>query len=547
MSVTALHYLLPEIVLIVAAVAIIMAGAFWDVPRLWRWVAAGAIAAAAIALAVARPAGSDLGSLRFDELGRFGRWLAVVFGALLLAVSSGLEVRAAAERIGSLLLTVAGLMLVSVANDLVLLFVALELISIPTYVLLYLGRRDAAAQESTMKYFFLSVFSSAIVLYGFSFLYGVAGSTDLTAVRAAIGGNKMPSPGLHGLASLALMTVFAGLCFRITAVPFHFYAPDVYQGNTHANSALLSVLPKAAGFVVMVRLMLMVVPFATPPLWVTVLVVAVATMTFGNVVALWQDNMRRMMAYSSIAQAGYMLLALAVGLVIDRGYSTWNSLSALAFYLTTYAIATIGVFAVLEHLGRADRSVDGVDELAGLATTRPAAAGVLAVCLFSLVGIPPMAGFWGKLLVFGGALSVDAATAARHYRWLFVGAAIVGVLNSAVAAAYYLRIIAVMYFRTPLATPRCEGRKAAWWGAVVCAVLVLGLGLYPGMLIEQTDQLREGLVSTDGNPQGDGPALVSGRERPPLQSAPRPKAAAAAEGFWINGLSFRHCDGNIED
>ena len=225
MTTATLHLLLPEIVLIVAAVAIYMGGAFSTARHVWRWIAGGAILLAAVALYSQHGPGQADAPLHFDELARFLRWLALGLGTLLLLLASGINSDATAEYIGSLLLTVAGLMLVGVAGDLVLLFVAMELISIPTYAMLYLGRRDVASQESTAKYFFLSVLASAILLYGFSFLYGIAGSTELAAVRAALDGTKPLPPGFAVFAKLAMALIFGGLCFKIAAVPFHFYAP----------------------------------------------------------------------------------------------------------------------------------------------------------------------------------------------------------------------------------------------------------------------------------------------------------------------------------
>jgi NADH-quinone oxidoreductase subunit N len=543
MTIATLQLLLPEIVLIAAAVAIYMCGTKKGTFYFFRpgpddasqksrmspffWMAAAAILAAGIALWSQDDAATAGAPLQFDQLAWLTRWLALGLGALLLLLAcsspsgpdrGGADVLvcpdpskspgrqeypahrshgdATDEYVGSLLLIVAGLMLVGVAGDLVLLFVALELISIPTYILLYLGRRDVASQEATAKYFFLSVLSSAIVLYGFSFLYGIAGSTELTAVRAALAGAKPLPPGFAAFAKLAMALVFGGLSFRIAAVPFHFYAPDVYQGTTHPNAALLSVAPKAAGFVVMTRILVLAMPGAAPHAWPIVLGVSVVTMTFGNVMALWQDNLRRLLAYSSIANAGYMLLALAVALAAGGGTTAWDGIAAVAFYLAVYCVATIGAFASFQHLGRPERSLDGVDELAGLGTTKPVAAAVLAVCMFSLSGIPPLAGFWGKFLVFGGALSVEpAAGAAYGLRWCFAAAAILGVLNSAVAAAYYLRIVAVMYFRTPLATPRAQGGAGAWGAAVACALLLLAIGVYPGPLMCEAERANSEQVA----------------------------------------------------
>jgi NADH-quinone oxidoreductase subunit N len=540
MTTAALYLLLPEIVLIAAAVAICMSGKKGtsliladqasslsaagrkSVMSPFSWIGGGALLAAAVILWGQHGSADAAPPLRFDELAWLARWLALGLGALLLLLASGRNSDSAAEYIGSLLLIVAGVMLVGVAGDLVLLFVALELISIPTYVLLYLGRRDLASQEATAKYFFLSVLSSAILLYGFSFLYGIAGSTELTAVRAALDGTKPLPPGFAVFSKLALALVFGGLCFRITAVPFHFYAPDVYQGTTHPNATLLSVVPKAAGFLVMIRILAAVVPSMTPHPWLIVLTVSLLTMTFGNVMALWQDNLRRLLAYSSIANAGYMLLALAVALAANHDATTWDGIAAVAFYLVVYSLATIGVFAAIEHLGRPDRSLDGVDDLAGLGTTKPMAAAVLAVCLFSLTGIPPLAGFWGKFLVFGGALSVEpAAGAANGLRWCFIAAAIVAALNAAVAAAYYLRIVAVIYFRTPLATPRAQGGAGAWCAAVACALLLVAAGVYPGPLMRLAERASSGqaAVVPVNSESLDSPTATT-KEKPPLQSAP---------------------------
>ena len=513
MTVATIYFLMPEIALIAVAVAIYLGGAFSAAERPWRWLAAAAVLAAAIALGCQNGPTTLGAPLNLDTLAWHGRWLALGLGALLLLMNwRPLGSGGTTEYIGSLLLTIAGLMVVSGASDLVLLFVGLELISIPTYVLLYLGRRDAACQESAAKYFFLSVLSSAILLYGFSFLYGITGSTALDVMSVLEDTKTLPAESV-ALAKLAMVLCFAGLCFKIAAVPFHFYAPDVYQGTTHANAALLSVVPKAAGLVALVRILVIAMPHIEPYSWRVALVIAALSMTVGNVLALWQDDLRRLLAYSSIAQTGYMLIGLAVGLATSNAAGPIDGIVALGFYLVTYAAATIGAFALLQHLGRADRRIDGVEELAGLGRTRPAAAAVMAVCMFSLAGVPPLAGFWAKLMVFGSALSVGGKFGAPEgLSFWFVGLAVVGVVNAAVAAAYYLRIVAVMYFRTPLATPRAEGGAGAWWAAVVCTLLVIGIGLSPGPLMRQSSRAVPNSVVEDTSPP---------------QSAPRPGVAAA--------------------
>jgi NADH-quinone oxidoreductase subunit N len=242
------------------------------------------------------------------------------------------------------------------------------------------------------------------------------------------------------------------------------------------------VVPKAAGLLAMVRAVLLAMPDMNSYAWQIVVGLAVLSMTLGNLLALWQDNLRRLLAYSSIANAGYMLIGLAVGLAAPQS-SHWDGIGAMLFYLCVYAAATLGLFAALAHLGRRRQQIEVVDELAGLGRERPLLAAALGVCLFSLTGLPPLAGLWGKLLVFGSALAVDGDGSGGLRPW-FIALAVIGVLNAAVAAFYYLRIVAAMYFRPPLATPRAEGGRGAWLAALVCALLVLALGIYPRPLVD---------------------------------------------------------------
>jgi NADH-quinone oxidoreductase subunit N len=286
------------------------------------------------------------------------------------------------------------------------------MLSIPTYVLLFLGRRDAATSEATVKYFFLSVASSAMLLYGFSFLYGMAGSTSLVNIRDALQAAAGSETGLMALSPVAFVLIFAGLGFRLAAAPFHFYAPDVYQGATSGNAGLLSVLPKIAGIIVFVRLVAVSMPAMGAFAWQLTAAISILTMTIGNVSALWQNNVRRLMAYSSIAHAGYLLIGLAAALALPSAGGAAGGLAAMILYVFVYAFATLGVFAALTHLGAKDRDVEHVDELAGLAKSRPMTAAIIAVCMFSLSGVPPMAGFWGKFTLFRSAVeaALDASS-----------------------------------------------------------------------------------------------------------------------------------------
>jgi NADH-quinone oxidoreductase subunit N len=498
-----LYLLLPEMLLVAAATIIYLMGAFY--PRMFRpnVVAAGAILiAAAVAIyqdvrtVPLHSLGAAInGPIVNDYFGHVARWAILLFGLLFVMMSSSSKtIRPAAEYVGSLLLIIAGLMLVATGYDLVLLFLGLELVSIPTYVVLYLGRHDASGQEATAKYFFLSILSSALLLYGFSFLYGLAGSTRLDHLHAQLTSLPHLSDATAAmylkLAPLAMLLVFAGLGFRMTAVPFHFYAPDVYQGTCHPNAGLLSTLPKIAGLLALVRIVVASMPGAELQGlgWRIALVMSVLTMTLGNVLALWQDNIRRLLAYSSIAHGGYMLIGVAVGLATAASGEPSvspeiNGIGSALFYLAVYCLATIGAFAALNYLGSQDRQVDGVDELTGLGRTRPLAALALAVSMFSLAGVPPLAGFWGKFTLFTGALEVGGAL-----RPWFVALAVIGVLNAAIAMAYYLRIIATMYFRAPVTTVKAEGGPGTWLAMVASTVLVLAAGICPGPAMTAADQ-----------------------------------------------------------
>ncbi len=490
-----LSLVLPEIIVAATGAVVYAAGAFWPARTVWRWVALAALIAAGSALWSLPPAGLGGSLVRADSLALYVRSLALLAGLLLVLLWwRPLGCPDTAESLGSLLLAIVGLMLVACAGDLALILLGLELISIPTYILLFLGPRSTASHEATTKYFFLSILASAILLYGLSFLYGTGGSTDLADLEALFRRTaaQEPSSVLVPFAKCALVLVFVGLGFKVAAVPFHFYAPDVYQGTTHANAALLSVVPKIAGMIALVRLVSLVVPVVEAYPWRIAMALAVVSMTLGNVVALWQDNVRRLMAYSSIAHAGYLLAGLSAYLATEANYSgPWESLGAILVYLLVYVVATLGVFAALACLGREDGQLDTVDELAGLAWTqgpgRKLLAWMLAVCLFSLAGVPPLAGFWGKWAVFFSTLNFRAVTASAH-PWM-IALATIGVLNAAIGAAYYLRVVGAMFFRAPATVPRVKrGLGGPWAAAVLCAVLTVLIGVLPGPWIRAATQ-----------------------------------------------------------
>lgn len=426
------------------------------------------------------------GPLIIDYLGQMSRLASLGIGVLLTLLAARSAPRLRAELLGTIMMLVAGLMLISRANELVFLFVSLELISIPTYVVLYLGRADRGNSEATVKYFFLSIFASSLLVYGLSFLYGVGQGTTL--ILGAAG-----QPGIHEAVALlpaqqqwlfliGLVATIAGLGFKLTVVPFHFYAPDVYQGTTHLNAGLLAVAPKAAAVFALIRLVVAV----TPPDWATgwrlLALVAMVSMTWGNVCALWQGDLRRLMAFSSVAHGGYLLIGLAVAVAAP----TQGGIAATLVYLTVYVLATLGVFAALAYLSDEGRDARRVAELAGLARGRPWAAGVLAVCLFSLAGLPPLAGFWGKLAVFTGAIRVAWEGEPGMWGW-FLALGLVGVVNAAIGAAYYLRVISTMYFAPAGETWEVRGGPEAGLAMGICGALVVGVGLLPGFMLRSAD------------------------------------------------------------
>ncbi|MCA9246358.1 MAG: NADH-quinone oxidoreductase subunit N [Planctomycetales bacterium] len=486
--------LIPEIILVVMAAWIFVAGAFTSGQGPWRLFAIVGMLFVAFALYNQdtslkvysnQPLFDTSGPLLVDAIGHSMRWLAWLSGLLLVLLSSratndGLRT----EYLGALLLIVAGLMLSCTTGEMVTIFVSLELISIPTYILLFLGHRGASPHEAAMKYFFLSIASSALFLYGLSFLYGIAGGTQLSQLQVALATPGGADPVASGLIPVAMLLVLAGLGFKIAAVPFHFYAPDVYQGASSGNAGLLAVVPKIAGVLVLVRFLAAVAPSIAANGWTILLVLAAITMTVGNVTALWQTNVRRLMAYSSIAHAGYLLIGLAVAAGGIGGAEATSSqgLGATLFYLVTYVIATLGTFAAFAFLGNDESDISSLDDLAGLGTARPVIALTLAVFMFSLAGIPPLAGFFGKLSLFLGALSVDRPTGLSSIHTWFVVLAIIGALNAAISAAYYLRVVATMYFRPATRLTDPDGGLGAGLAAILAAILVIAVGVSPGTL-----------------------------------------------------------------
>lgn len=449
-------------------------------------------------------------TILLTQFSMYVKLLALAVGMLLLLVNwptnsdgSGHATLAlgqeSPEYFGLMLLSITGLTLVASANDLILLFLAIELASIPTYVMVSISRPLAIAQEAAVKYFFLGAFSAALTLFGLSFIFGTTGSLTLTGVAEVV----YQWESMPGWLILGGMMLLMGLCFKLAAFPLHFYAPDVYTGAATPLTALLSFVPKAAGMVGLIRVLYAISgghPSELPEAFQTALwVIAVLTMTVGNVLGLMQQNVKRMMACSSIAHSGYML----VGLVVLFGAVNVNvqtdGLAGVLFYLAAYGLTNVGIFAVLMMLpAKADPFMyDGKVPPATTAETFADIAGTgrkhvglglaMAACVFSLIGIPLTVGFLGKFYLIRPALTAG-------YYWL----AVITVVNAAVSAGYYLRIIGAMFLKEPRAaisageeheeSAAAEGLKTV--PLLLAAAIAAGGGVLLGTYLDAASALR---------------------------------------------------------
>ena len=413
----------------------------------------------------------------------FTRWLTLGMGILVLLVNWHQPVNEErGEYLAMILFSLLGVLLTASANDLLVLFFAVELVSIPTYVLIGLSRLDQRASESTVKYFFLGALAAALLAYGLSFLYGAAGTTSIYVVRDGVLVSTLGSGLTIGaIGAIGLAVVFAGMCFKIAAVPFHVYAPDVYEGAAAPVTGMLGFVPKFAGFLALIKISA-ALEWSLPREWMWIIwVVAAATMTVGNVLALLQSNIKRMLAYSSIAHTGYMLIGLLVGPIAGRG-PLHDGVAAMLFYIAVYGAMNLGVFALLASLRVGDREVETLDDLAGSASRAPGMTLALAVCVFSLMGLPPTAGFLGKLYIFSSAFSLDAG---HPFQGPLAALAIIGVLNSAIGAAYYLRIVATAYMGRELEPVSRAGGTPVRLALVLCALGMLVLFARPSPLARE--------------------------------------------------------------
>ena len=459
----ALHVLLPALIVLGTGALVLVLDVL---PPRDRKAHLGGVALAGIVaalLAVAWGWGTDARAFRdmvlldsyalfFDLVIGYAAALIVMFSMDYLGRTGG----ESGEYYSLLLFATGGMMLMASAGDLVVVFLALELMSLSLYVLAGLFKTRLTSGEASMKYFLLGAFASSFLLYGIALLYGATGSTNLDRIAASPATRAAEPMVLIGLALLLV-----GFGFKISSVPFHMWAPDVYEGAPTSVTAFIATGSKAAAFAAMIRVLVVALRGAQPDWSALLWALAALTMTVGNVVALAQSNLKRMLAYSSIAHVGYMLMGLVAGGAPGAG--------AILFYMLAYTFTTIGAFGVIGLCARAGEEAVEVGDYAGLARRHPVLAATLALFLLSLIGIPPLAGFVSKFYLFGSAVRAG-------YVWLTV----IAVLNSAAAAYYYLRVIVYMYMREPDGEPVAASPSLAGGLALTLALVgIVVLGLMP--------------------------------------------------------------------
>ena len=394
------------------------------------------------------------------------------FFEVMAVVSTGLVVLSAIEfmrgrtpyrgEFYSLLLFAAlAIGLIASATDLIMIYLAIELLSITSYILTGYLREDPKSNEAAIKYFLYGATASAAMLYGMSLLYGATGSTNLSQIAMALG---EAGASLRGIIFPAVILLLVGFGFKIGAVPFHQWAPDAYEGAPTPVTAFLSVGPKAAGFAVLARVFLTALPSFQPDRIALLASISVVTMTLGNLVAIWQKNIKRMLAYSSIAQAGYILLGVVAASALG--------MTSLVFYLIIYLFANLGAFIVIITFSNGGGG-DAIEDYAGLSQRSPGLALAMLLFLLSLAGIPPLAGFIGKFYLF-------AAVMKEGFLWLVL----VAVLNSIVSLYYYLQVVRQMYIIPPRTEEPVPASRALSGALLITMAGVLLLGIYPAPLVE---------------------------------------------------------------
>ncbi len=455
--------LLPEFVLGIGAMALLLVGVYRpaDSGRFIDGAAVVLLALAGVVLAVL-PSGKLVtlgGSFIVDDFARFLKILALLGSAAAIVMSIDYAKREAQERFEYsvlILLSTLGMLMLISAADLIALYLGLELMSLPLYVVAASHRGSLRSSEAGLKYFVLGALSSGMLLYGASLIYGFTGTVSFAGIALAAG------RGGVGLI-FGIVFLFAGFCFKVSAVPFHMWTPDVYEGAPTPVTAFFAAAPKVAGIAMFVRAAVMAFPGITSQWQQIVVFVSIASMALGAFAAIGQRNIKRLMAYSSIGHMGFALIGLAAG--------TAEGVQGVLIYMAIYVTMTLGVFAVILSMRRSAGMVETIDQLAGLARTQPTMAFFMAMLLFSMAGVPPLAGFFAKFYVFLAAIKAG----------LYL-LAVIGVLASVVGAYYYLAIIKIMYFDEP-AESFYDMPYELRVLLAICGLFNILFFLYPGPLV----------------------------------------------------------------
>ena len=472
LSTSDFYYILPELVLTGGSLVVLIADVL--LPRGSKalgWITLLALAATAASLAPFTSTHVEVahGLLAVDRFALFFKVLFLGAAAITVLMSMKyieIERVSPGEYYFLILCTTLGMMIMASGIDLISIFIGLETMAVAFYILAGFIKPNQRSNEAAVKYFLLGAFSLGILLYGMSLMYGLSGTTNLRTMATAFVGQER-DPRLV----LAVILVVAGVGFKIAAVPFHMWAPDVYEGAPTPVTAFLSVGSKAASFAMLLRIFLEGMPSLSADWRLLFEVLAIVTMTVGNLAALTQSNLKRMLAYSSIAHAGYLLIGIVAA---GAGYS--RGVTATLVYLFIYAFMQLGAFGIVVLLRRRDVVGDELKDFSGLSFRNPFAAFAMLLFMLSLGGIPPIAGFMGKLWLFSAAID-------SGYVWL----AVIGVLNSAISLYYYIRVVVFMYLRkdataaAPVFSPSLAAAVAV---AVVATIL---LGVYPRLLFDAAE------------------------------------------------------------
>ncbi len=441
------------------------------------WLTVVALVSTAILTGSLAERGVFGGAIALDGLTVYASVLACALAALSVVMAmdylptTGIK---GGEYYPLILFAVAGVVVMAAATDLIVMFLGLETMSMAVYVLAGIWKSEGKSNEAAVKYFLLGAFASAFMLYGIALVYGATGSTVLSEVAAGAA-DAVPGPS-RTLLLIGASMLLVGFGFKVAAVPFHLWTPDVYEGAPTSVTVFMATVVKLGAFAAVIRTMLVGLEAVGGDLWLALWLGAAATMTVGNFVALRQKDLKRMLAYSSIAHSGYLLIGLAAG--------TPEAGQAMLFYLAVYGVMNLGAFGVAMALSEDGATEQRISDLAGIGHSRPVLAIAMTICMLSLVGIPPLGGFLGKLYLFKAAL--DAG---------LTGLVVVAVLNSVVSAFYYLGVVRTMYFERGNENPQPLAPRPFIWAALALSVVaVVLLGVMPGAVLSGASVALEGVL-----------------------------------------------------